>query len=105
MPYYVYAVRPFAQLERLGEHAAFRDASAMAKALRAERAERAERAAQAAQASQAERAGHAGEAGGTDGSPGTAAANEVIRVMFAETALAAEDLLLQVREAPPPGDT
>ena len=79
MPYYVYAVRPFAQLERLGEHAAFRDASAMAKALRAERAERARNAA----------------AGG---------ASEQIRVMFAETALAAEDLLLQSREPPPPGD-
>lgn len=72
MPYYVYAVRPFAQLERLGEHAAFRDASAMAKALRAERREQ--------------------------------GAGELIRVMFAENALAAEDLLLQTREPPPPGD-
>jgi hypothetical protein len=79
VPYYVYAVRPFAQLERLGEHAAFRDASAMAKALRAERAER---------------AGNAADGG----------AGEHIRVMFAETALAAEDLLLQSREPPPPGD-
>ncbi|HMO44995.1 MAG TPA: hypothetical protein PKB14_03070 [Rubrivivax sp.] len=35
MPYFVYAVRPFAQLDQLGEHAAFRDASAQAKALRA----------------------------------------------------------------------
>jgi hypothetical protein len=70
MPYYVYAVRPFAQLECLGEHAAFRDASAKAKALRAERQ----------------------------------AAGESIRVMFAATALAAEDLLLQRREPPPPGD-
>lgn len=35
MPYYVYAVRPFAQLEQLGEHATFKDASAQAKALRA----------------------------------------------------------------------
>lgn len=34
MPYYVYAVRPFAQLEQLGEHAAYRDASAQAKTLR-----------------------------------------------------------------------
>lgn len=84
MPYYVYAVRPFAQLERLGEYAAFRDASAMAKALRAEQAEK---------------------AGGTEGIPGTADGSEMIRVMFAETALAAEDLLLQVREAPPAGDT
>jgi len=75
MPYFVFAVRPFAQLECLGEHAAFRDASAMAKALRAERA-----------------------------APGAAPAGEQIRVMFAETAQAAEDLLLQVREPPPPGD-
>jgi hypothetical protein len=35
MPYYVYAVRPFAQLEKLGEHAGFRAASQQAKALRA----------------------------------------------------------------------
>lgn len=35
MPYYVYAVRPFAQLEQLSEHAAFKEASAQAKALRA----------------------------------------------------------------------
>ncbi|MBI5718115.1 MAG: hypothetical protein HZC37_10565 [Burkholderiales bacterium] len=79
MPYYVYAVRPFAQLECLGEHAAFRDASARAKALRAERAEQ-----------------HAASGG--------APPAERIRVMFAETALAAEDLLLQSREPPPPGD-
>jgi hypothetical protein len=75
MPYFVFAVRPFAQLECLGEHAAFRDASAMAKSLRAARA-----------------------------APGVAAAGEQIRVMFAATAEAAEDLLLQVREPPPPGD-
>ena len=36
MPYFVYAVRPFAQLEQLGEHAAYKDASAQAKALRSE---------------------------------------------------------------------
>jgi hypothetical protein len=35
MPYYVYAVRAFGQLQALGEHAAFKDASAQAKALRA----------------------------------------------------------------------
>ena len=71
MPYYVYAVRPFAQLERLGEHAAFRDASAQAKRLRdAEHADRATR----------------------------------IRVMFAADALAAEDLLLAVRDPRPAGD-
>ena len=71
MPYYVYAVRPFAQLERLGEHAAFRDASAQAKSLRD--AEHADRATQ-------------------------------IRVMFAADALAAEDLLLAVRDPRPAGD-
>jgi hypothetical protein len=71
MPYYVYAVRPFAQLERIGEHAAFRDASAQAKALRL--------------APQADRATQ-------------------FRVMFADTPLAAEDLLLAVREPAPPGD-
>lgn len=76
MPYYVYAVRPFAQLERLGEWPAFRDASAMAKTLRAER-----------------------QAPGSGAPPG-----ERIRVMFAETALAAEDLLLLRRDPPPPGD-
>jgi len=72
MPYYVYAVRPFAQLEQLGEHAAFRDASQQAKALRAAAPE-ADRSAQ-------------------------------VRVMFAETALAAEDLLLQIREPRPAGE-
>lgn len=35
MPYYVYRVLPFAQLEKQAEFAAFRDASAHAKALRA----------------------------------------------------------------------
>jgi hypothetical protein len=72
MPYFVYAVRPFAQLQQLGEHAAFRDASVQAKALRA----------------------------APDADPQAA-----IRVMFAENALAAEDLLLQVRDrAPDPDD-
>ena len=36
MPYFVYAVRPFAQLQPLGEHAAFKDASSQAKAVRAQ---------------------------------------------------------------------
>lgn len=36
MPYYIYAVRPFAQLEQLAEYAAFKDASMQAKALRAQ---------------------------------------------------------------------
>lgn len=71
MPYYVYAVKPFAQLERLAEFDAFRPASVHAKALR-----------QAA--------------------PADAAAR--IRVMFADNPLAAEDLLLQLREAGPSGD-
>lgn len=71
MPYYVYAVRPFAQLEQMGAHAAFRDASAQVKALR-----------------QAQRSD----------SPTT------FRVMFADDALSAEDLLLAVREPVPPGD-
>jgi len=72
MPYFVYAVRPFAQLQQLGEHAAFRDASVQAKALRA----------------------------APDADPQAA-----IRVMFADNALAAEDLLLQVRDrAPDPDD-
>jgi len=35
MPYYVYAVKPFAQLEKLAQFDAFKDASAHAKALRA----------------------------------------------------------------------
>ena len=71
MPYYVYAVKPFAQLEKLAEYPAFKDASAHAKALR-----------QQPQATAATR----------------------IKVMFADTPLAAEDLLLQVREAGPSGD-
>jgi hypothetical protein len=72
MPYFVYAARPFSQLQQLGEFAAFRDASVHAKALRA----------------------------APDADPQAA-----IRVMFAETALAAEDLLLQVRDrAPDPDD-
>jgi hypothetical protein len=35
MPYYIYRVKPFAQLEKLTEFEAFNDASAHAKALRA----------------------------------------------------------------------
>ena len=35
MPYYVYAVKPMAQLEKLAEFASFKEASAHAKALRA----------------------------------------------------------------------
>jgi hypothetical protein len=35
MPYFVFGVRPFAQIEKLAEFASFKDASAHAKALRA----------------------------------------------------------------------
>ena len=34
MPYYIYRVKPFAQLEKLAEHAAFAPASAQAKSMR-----------------------------------------------------------------------
>ena len=71
MPYYIYRVRPFAQLEQLAAFDAFSEASAHAKTLRAK---------QSAQ------------------TPGK------IKVMFAEDALQAEDLLCLVREAPPRGD-
>ena len=71
MPYYIYRVKPFAQLEKLAAFDAFGEASAQAKALRA---------AQSA------------------GTPGN------IKVMFAENELQAEDLLCQVRDAPPKGD-
>ena len=71
MPYFVYAVRPFAQIEQQGEHASFKDAAAQARALRAQQAPSAQLA---------------------------------VKVMFAETALQAEDLLLQVRERRPSGE-
>lgn len=71
MPYFLYAVQPFAQLEQLGDYATFPEASREAKALRA-----------------------------AQPAPGA----RRIRIVFADTPLAAEDLLLQVREAPPDGD-
>jgi hypothetical protein len=71
MPYYVFAVKPFAQLEKLAEFDAFKDASVHAKALRV----------------------------APSADPKTR-----IKVMFADNPLAAEDLLLQVREAGPSGD-
>lgn len=71
MPYYIYRVKPFAQLEQLAAFEAFSEASAQAKTLRATH---------------------------SAGTPGK------IKVMFAEDALQAEDLLCQVREAPPRGD-
>lgn len=36
MPYFVFAVKPFAQLDKLGEFEVFKEASAYAKTLRAE---------------------------------------------------------------------
>lgn len=39
MPYYVFRVKPFAQIEKLAEFDKFRDASSHAKALRANRAD------------------------------------------------------------------
>ena len=36
MPYYIYRVKPFSQLDKLAEFDAFNDASTWAKALRAE---------------------------------------------------------------------
>jgi hypothetical protein len=71
MPYFIFAVRPFAQLEQLGQWPTYPDASREARVLRASEP------------------------------PGS---NRRIRVIFAENALAAEDLLLQVRDAPPDGD-
>ena len=71
MPYYIYRVKPFAQLEKLAAFDAFSEASAQAKALRA---------------------------GQSTGVPGK------IKVMFADDELQAEDLLCQVRDAPPRGD-
>lgn len=71
MPYYIYRVKPFAQLEKLAEHAAFAAASAQAKSMRV-----------------AQPAGEPGK----------------IKVIFAETELQAEDLLLQVRDRGPSGD-
>lgn len=71
MPYYVFAIKPFGQLDKLGEFDAFMDASVQAKSLRA--------------------------AQGAEGGPR-------IKVMFGETQLQAEDLLLQPREAQAAGD-
>ena len=71
MPYYIYRVAPFAQLQKLAEFDAFTPASAHAKALRL--------------------------------APGTAPPGK-IKVMFADTEQAAEDLLCQVRVAGPLGD-
>ena len=71
MPYYVFNVKPMAQLEKLAEFDAFRDASAFAKAQRA--------------ADDPNR-------------------RRLIKVMFGEHQLAAEDLLSQPREPRREGD-
>jgi hypothetical protein len=71
MPYFLYRVQPFAQLQPLGEFATFPEASREAQAGRA---------------------------------AGPAQEKRRVRVIFAENALAAEDLLLQVREPQPGGD-
>lgn len=71
MPYFIFAVRPLAALELLGQCANFPDASRQAQALRATESVREFRR---------------------------------IRIVFADDPLAAEDLLLAPREAPPDGD-
>jgi hypothetical protein len=43
MPYFIFAMKPFAQLEKLAEFEAFKDASAQAKVLRAAQPEGAPR--------------------------------------------------------------
>jgi len=71
MPYFVFSVRPFGQIEKLAEFSDFKAASAHAKALRTKQA-----------------------AGG----------DARVKVMFADNAQLAEDLLCQVREPGPTGD-
>ncbi len=71
MPYFVYRIGAFGQLQKLDERASFKDASALAKSLRA----------------------------AADAPPQTR-----VKVIFAADEQLAEDLLCQVREAPPPGD-
>lgn len=71
MPYYIYRVKPFAQLEPLGVFESFPEASKAAKALRLQLA---------------------------------LPPSDKVKVMFAEDAMQAEDLLCQVRDASPQGD-
>jgi hypothetical protein len=71
MPYFIYAVRPFAQLEKLAEFEVYAEASVRAKSLRA-------------------------QWGSEQGVR--------IRIMHAADALAAEDLLLQLRQPGPAED-
>lgn len=71
MPYFLYRVKPFGQLEALAEYPSYAEASRQAKAVRA----------------------------ATPGEPGRR-----VRVIFADNALQAEDLLLQVRDPVPGGE-
>jgi hypothetical protein len=73
MPYFIYRIteRPIRMLEKLEEQAAYRDAAARVKELRAE---------------------HAGDA------------SYVVKMIFADNELHAEDLLNQVREPSPEAD-
>ncbi len=71
MPYYVFNVKPMAQLEKLAEFDAFKEASVFAKVQRAQ-----------------------------DGADN----RRLIKVMFGDHQLAAEDLLSQVREPRREGD-
>ncbi len=71
MPYYIYLIKPFTQLDKLAEFASYQEASAEAKALRATQ---------------------------------PAGARNKIKVMFADNELQAEELLCEVRTAPPKGD-
>ncbi|MCK9200385.1 MAG: hypothetical protein M0P59_00445 [Gallionella sp.] len=73
MPYFIFKIseRPIRMLEKLEEHASYRDAAARVKELRAE---------------------HSGDA------------SYVVKMIFAETELHAEDLLNQVREPNPDPD-
>ena len=71
MPYYIYRIKPLAQLEKLSEFETFKGASEQAKELRAKQS--------------------ADEPG-------------IIKLMFADTELQAEDLLRQVRTPGPKGD-
>ena len=71
MPYYIYRIKPLAQLEKLSEFETFKGASEQAKELRAKQ---------------------------------SADAPGIIKLMFADTELQAEDLLRQVRTPGPKGD-
>ncbi len=71
MPYYIYLVKPFTQLDKLAECETYQEASATAKALRATQ---------------------------------TVGVKNKIKVMFADNELQAEELLCEVRIAPPKGD-